>query len=599
MGHEPEYMVTLKGIPGSPGIVFGKAHLVDRKIVKVPRETVPEAEVAAEVRRFRKAVEDAKQQLRETKARLDRSDGKEHLFILDTHLMIMEDEVVLQDVAGTIEKDRINAEWALKNVFDRFKRTFDGFDDEILRDRKSDLDHICRRILQNLMGVRQDGLFQIDEEVVLIAHDLSPYDMAHIDREKVFGLATDIGGNTSHLAILARAIGIPAVVGLEEATSEVKSGDLVILDGIAGTMIINPTEPVIEDYQKRKRRFEKIERELHTLVPLPARTKDGFPITLSANIELPEEIPTMLAHGVRSIGLVRSEYLYLTAHQLATEEQHLAFYKEILQRVAPNPVTIRTLDVGGDKFLAQFGIPREANPALGLRAIRFCLAKRQVFRLQLRALAQAGVHGNLRIMFPMISGLEEVQQAKEVFEDVLTELEREGTPVRRDVKLGIMIEVPSAAAIADVLAKEVDFFSIGTNDLIQYALAIDRVNEHVSYLFRPLHPAVLRTVRDVVRAGHDAGIEVGICGEMAGEPLYLPLLLGLGLDELSMNTISVLKVKRVLLATTMDDARALARDALALRTAGDVERFVVGEMKRRFPEDFQDYDLPRNGRFVS
>jgi phosphotransferase system enzyme I (PtsI) len=513
--------------------------------------------------------------------------------------MIMEDEVVLQDVAGTIEKDRINAEWALKNVFDRFKRTFDEIDDEILRDRKSDLDHICRRILQNLMGVRAEGQLQIDDDVVLVAHDLSPYDMAHVDRERVFGLAVDIGGNTSHLAILARAIGIPAVVGLEEATSEVKSGDLVILDGIAGTMIINPTEPVIEDYQKRKRRFEKIERELHTLVPLPARTKDGFPITLSANIELPEEIPTMLAHGVRSIGLVRSEYLYLTAHQLATEEQHLAFYKEILQRVAPNPVTIRTLDVGGDKFLAQFGIPREANPALGLRAIRFCLAKRQVFRLQLRALAQAGVHGNLRIMFPMISGLEEVQQAKEVFEDVLTELEREGTPVRRDVKLGIMIEVPSAAAIADVLAKEVDFFSIGTNDLIQYALAIDRVNEHVSYLFRPLHPAVLRTVRDVVRAGHDAGIEVGICGEMAGEPLYLPLLLGLGLDELSMNTISVLKVKRVLLATTMDDARALARDALALRTAGDVERFVVGEMKRRFPEDFQDYDLPRNGRFVS
>ena len=593
MATDPEYMVTLKGTPGSPGIVFGKAYLVDRKILKIPRNSIAEADTEHEVRRFYKAVEQSKAQLLETKQRIDRIDGKDHIFIIDTHLMIMEDEVVLDDVSATVRTEQINAEWALKKVFDRLKKAFDNIDDEYLRERKNDLDHIARRILQNLMGIRQESLLEFEDDAIVVAHDLSPYDMAHLDRDKVFGLATDIGGNTSHMTILARAMEIPAVVGLEEITAEVKSGDMVILDGVTGTVIINPTGPVVEDYKRRKKQFEKTESDLMELVPLPSATTDGLHVTLSANMELPEEIPSMESHGVKSIGLFRSEYLYLVSSRLPTEEQHYGLYKEILERVAPHPVTIRTLDVGGDKFLSQFDIPREANPALGLRAIRFCLRKPNVFRSQLRAMVAAGVHGNLRIMFPMISGLEEVQAAKQILSEVMNELEADDIPISRDIQTGIMMEVPSATMIADVLAREVDFFSIGTNDLIQYTLAIDRVNEHVSYLYRPLHPAILRMMKDIADAGHGAGIKVSICGEMAGEPLFAMLLVGIGLDELSMNTISVLKVKKIIRTVSAAECRAFADEALSLRTTLDVEKFVVGEMKRRFPDAFGAYPDPR------
>ena len=595
MAREPEYMVTLKGTSGSPGIVFGRAYLVDRKILRIPRESIPGAEVAAEIQRFIKAVADSKAQLLETKQRIDKVHGKEHIFIIETHLMIMEDQTLLDDVINVIREENINAEWALRNVFDKLKKVFDNIEDESLRERKTDFDHISRRILQNLMGIRQESPMDFEAGAIVVAHDLSPYDMAHLDRDKVFGIATDIGGNTSHMSILARAMGIPSVVGLEEITTEVKAEDMMILDGLTGTVIINPSVPVVEDYHRRKRKYEKTEADLLSLVNLPSQTMDGHHVTLSANMELPEEISSMRDHGIKNIGLFRSEYLYLVNHEMPTEEQHYNFYKQILERVAPHTATIRTLDVGGDKFLSQFDIPREANPALGLRAIRFCLKKPNVFKTQLRALVTAGAYGKLKIMFPMISGLEEVLEAKKILNDVIEELKRDGVKVGQDIPVGIMMEVPSASMIADVLAREVDFFSIGTNDLIQYSLAIDRINEHVSYLYRPLHPAILRMIKDIVDAGHAENIPVSCCGEMAGEPLYLPLLIGIGLDELSMNTISVLKVKKILLSTTIKQAKEFADHALSLGTTRAVEKFVVGEMKKRFPEEFENYEVPPNG----
>ncbi|MDP8254985.1 MAG: phosphoenolpyruvate--protein phosphotransferase [Candidatus Alcyoniella australis] len=583
--------VVLRGIKGSPGIVVGHVRLVDRSQPQIPRRMIEPSTASREVERLREAVLQGKSQLTEVKERMDTIEGSEHIYIIESHMAILADKVVISDIVDTIRTERINAEWAVDKVFGRLRRIFDTIEDEYLRERKSDLDHVQRRVISNLMGVKRERLDEIHEEVVVVAHDLSPADMAHIDRSKIKGIALDIGGQASHTTILARALEIPLVVGLEKISQEANQGGEIILDGLAGLAILNPELSTVESYVNRKRAYQLEEEQLLAIVDRPNQTRDGRPLRLSANIEFPDEIPAMHRHGARSVGLFRSEYLLMLHRDLPDEQAHYEFYSEVLKRTAPDPVTIRTLDVGTDKLLTNIAHPREANPAMGLRAIRFCLSRQDIFRVQLRALLRASVHGELRIMFPMISGVDELRSAKALLKQVQQELDDEGVEYRKQVPLGAMIEVPSAAIMSDVLAREVDFFSVGTNDLIQYSLAVDRVNEHVNYLFDPLHPAIIRTLHLLVRSAHNAGIEIAICGEMAGEPIYLPLLLGLEMDELSMNSSSFLRVKSILLGTDYAASQQMAQSALQCHTAAEVRALVHGHLREHHPDLYKEKQL--------
>jgi len=579
--------LVLKGLPGSPGIAWGPAYLLDPLVFDIPRYSVEPSWVESEIVRFRNAVGESKKQLTEVQVQLEKEEGsKDLIVIIGTHKAILEDDRLLEEIESFIRAERANAEWAVKEIFDKHMRFFNKIKDEYLRERKRDLEQISKRLIQNTMGIEARPKIEIgdDEQVIVVAHDLAPADLAHLDKRKVVGIATDVGGEASHFAILARALGIPAVVGIKYATRETRSGDTVILDGFLGSIVINPDESTLERLRWRKSRYEAHRKELFDLRSYPAVTKDGH----EANIEFPEEIPSMIDHGVKTIALFRSEYLLLTYGRLPTEEEHFKLYSEILRSVAPNYAIIRTLDVGSDKFAEIFGIALEANPALGLRAIRLCLKRREIFRTQIRALLRASVHGNLKIMFPMISTLDEVIEAKGVIEEAKAELDREGIPYSKDIKVGIMVEVPSAVAIADILARHVDFMSIGTNDLIQYALAIDRTNERVSYLFRPLDPAILRMVKTVVDAGHSAKIEVAMCGEMAGDPLYTMLLIGFLIDELSMTVPNTLRVKKIIRESTIEEAKEIANRALTFDKAMDVEKFILEEVNRRFPDELAE-----------
>ncbi|MBI3077290.1 MAG: phosphoenolpyruvate--protein phosphotransferase [Deltaproteobacteria bacterium] len=571
---------VIEGIGASPGIAIGRAYLIDRSRVAVPQRQMARGEIPREVARFRRAVDRSKAQLQRVRRQTARGGAKELVHILDTNLMLLEDAFLGDETIRLIRQEGMNAEWALATVLQRFERALATARDSYLRERKADVRYIGERVLRNLVGHAQESIAEIRDQVIIVAHDLAPSDTALMHRGNVLGFVTDIGSQTSHTAIMARALEIPAVVGLERVTREVRSGDLLIVDGTEGKLLIRPRKPTVAEYLEKKERYEILTRELLKYIPLPAETKDGFRVRLAANVELPAEISSVIEHGAEGIGLYRTEYLYMNRRTLPTEEEHFEVYRQIVEGVAPHPATIRTMDIGGDKFLSPVGVAKEINPALGLRAIRFCLREVGIFKAQLRGLLRASVHGNLRIMFPMISGVSELRQARAILEEVKGELLREGHPFDKHTRVGIMIEIPSAAVIADILAREVDFFSIGTNDLIQYALAIDRVNEHVHYLYEPLHPAILRIIRQVVEAGRRAGIEVAMCGEMAGDPLYLPVLLGLGFDELSMNAVSVPVVKGIIRSMTYREARTLAEEILGLPTAAEIEAAVRERVSR-------------------
>ena len=445
---------------------------------------------------------------------------------------------------------------------------------------------MAARIFRNLLGKKEDDITKIKGKVIVVAHDLSPADTLQMNLKHIAGFITDIGGKVSHTAILSRSLGIPAVVGLEVATSLINGGDLLIIDGETGEVAINPTEEVSQSFLERKRRTKSIEREILKYASLPAETRDGIRVRLQANIEMVEEISSAKMHGAEGIGLYRTEILYLNRKDLPTEEEHFQTYRHMVENIYPATATIRTLDIGGDKFLPDYSKNNELNPALGLRAIRFSLKETEIFKVQLRGILRASVHGKLRILFPMISGVEEIRQAKAILEEVKKDLAKAKIPFDQRIQIGAMIEIPSASDIADILAREVDFFSIGTNDLIQYALAVDRINEHVSYLYEPLHPAVLRIIRWVVQSGHQAGIPVAICGEMAAEPTYALILLGLGLDEFSMNPVSIPKVKKVLRMSRFEETRSLVEQLFQFPTASEIECFVRNWMAERYPEDF-------------
>ncbi len=569
----------LKGIAVSPGIIIGKAHLIDRSRVKILYQyLISEQQVNKEVERFKEAINAAKDQIIHLKNRMSEQ-IKRHSFILDTHLMIMDDSMFFNATINTILSEKMNAEWALKKSVQNIENLFSQIDDPYIKERIVDVEYLAERVLRNLAGKEQESLYEINERVIIVAHELSPADTSSINIAKVMGFITDVGGRTSHAAIIAQSLKIPAVVGLESVTRQVQDGTLLIVDGNTGEVIIDPDDDLIILYQEKQLNQERFESSIIRLSHLPAETKDGHRISVRANIEFLEEVATAKDHGAEGIGLYRTEFHYLRSQGLPSEDELFEDYKEVAEILAPNPVTIRTLDLGGDRFSSEISWTKETNPALGLRAIRFCLQHPKMFRSQLRAILRASAFGNIQVMFPMISGLQELLDSRKIIEEVMAELDQEGTAYDRDIKIGLMIEVPSAVMVADILAKHADFFSIGTNDLIQYALAIDRVNEHVAFMYQPFHPAIVRMILQVIKAAKQAGIKVALCGEMAGDPLCTSVLLAMGIDELSVNASGIPMIKKVIRSLSLDRARKDFRKIMKLDTASQVREFTVKKMK--------------------
>jgi phosphotransferase system enzyme I (PtsI) len=576
----------LRGIPASPGIVQGTARVLTH-LAHVPTRLLfgPE-EMAQELERFRAAVDRTEEDLIRLKEEIS-DDLQEHAYILDLHLMILRDRMLLLETEKLIQEENFNAERALHQAFIKIKDVFQRIDDKHIRGRAADVEAVCRRLLARLSGRDPSRPFSIQEPVIVVARDLSPADTTQMAGSPLLGFITERGGKTSHTAIIAQSLEIPAVVGLDNATMEIETGDELILDGLTGQVIINPDGLAQRNFKVRRAEFEVFKSEVSLGSAMPAATWDNHPIRVLANIELPEEVPVAQKYGADGVGLLRTEFLYLRRRQAPTEEELFQECRRVAEDMAPRQVTIRTLDIGGDKFLSPLEYPPEMNPALGLRAIRFSLKEPKIFRIQLRAILRASAFGRVRIMFPLISSPREMMEGRRILASVKEELYREGLAFDPDLPVGAMIEVPAAVTLADLLTDYADFFSIGTNDLIQYALAIDRVNKQVADMYQPLHPAVLRMVRDVVQAGRNADIPVAMCGEMAGDPLNIPVLLGLGVEELSMNALAIPVVKRVIRTTSLAEAQELARQALLLPTVEEVNSYVIHEMDRRFPDIFR------------
>jgi phosphoenolpyruvate-protein phosphotransferase (PTS system enzyme I) len=571
------------GIGAAAGIVEGRAHVLNRRKAKFGKKYIQEDQVPREIKRVEKAIGKARADLLKIKKETANEEVQEHVYILDSHLMILEDPMLLESVREIISSEKKNAEWALFSAFDNVKKVFDAIDNEYFKERKSDFDYLNSWVLRHLSGNQEESLAQIKEKVIVISHYLSPADAAQMDRRKVIGFVTDIGGKTSHTAILARALKIPAVVGAERATQEINSGNRVILDGREGLVIVNPTRESTKQYRARGLQYGNLEKILLKERDLPAETVDGRRVILSANMEMVEEAQSALAYGAEGIGLYRTEFLCLSQARIPSEEELFRVYKDVVQRLAPRPVNLRTFDFGSDKSPDIHPLEREANPALGLRSIRYCLKESEVFKDQLRAILRASHYGKAQIMFPMISGVSELRRARLLFDEAREELIRKGEPFDQNLKIGIMIEVPSAALIADLLAREADFFSIGTNDLIQYALAIDRVNKEVAYLYEPLHPSILRLLKSVVDAGHSAGIPVGMCGEMASDLRYIFILLGFGFDQLSMVSFMVPWIRKIIRSSRYRETEDLVREMLQGRESRENEETLSTWIREKGP----------------
>jgi phosphoenolpyruvate-protein phosphotransferase (PTS system enzyme I) len=579
--------LLLKGIVASQGIAIGKVFLVNQDHLELSHYNIAtNKEIEKEINRFKKAIEESQSQLLRAKKDINKKKFKEAQYIIDTHILLLQDKVLMDNTIKTIKHEKIDAALALKKTIEGLRTHLAEINDEYMKERTSDIDYIEQRLLRNLAGIKRDIVAKIREKVIIVATDLSPADTANLNVNEVLGFTIDSGGKTSHTAIMARALKIPAVVGLKDITRRVKTGDTMILDGIHGVVIINPTADTLLKYNQKKAEYDEFEIGLLKHKDLPGETIDGFRVKLMANIEIMEELPSVLTYGAEGIGLYRTEFLYLNRKDLPSEAEQFEIYKTVSQKIAPHPVTIRTLDIGGDKFMSHIDVAEEINPVMGLRAIRFCLKEVAIFKTQLRAIMRSSAYGKVKIMFPMISGIEEVRQIKIILSEVKKELQAEHKVFDPDIEIGIMVEVPSAASIADILAKEVNFFSIGTNDLIQYTLAIDRVNENVSYLYEPLHPAVLRLLRNIINSAHDNGIPVAMCGEMAGEPFYMPILLGLGIDELSMNVMALPRVKSVLRSLDYKQSQLVTDSIFKLSTAQEIETLLKKEVKKHFPRIF-------------
>lgn len=584
---------VFRGIGVSPGIAVGKALVVEVRRPRIKREPVDPARLPLEISRLRQALEASRRQLLEIQERIAKEVGPQYARIFDAHLLILEDRWLVEQASAAIQAQGVNAEYALQEVLEPVRQAFSRVEDGYLRERRTDVDDVGDRVLRNLLGQR--GSVHVEGmrgEAIVFAHDLGPSDTAQLHRDAVLGLVTETGGRTSHSAIMARSLEIPAVVGVEEICAHVVNHETVILDGTEGLVILDPDRETLARSHARKQQLEYAGRALHKLGALPAETQDGYRVRVTANIEFPEELPAVQAHGAEGVGLYRTEFLYLNRPDLPGEEEHFAVYRAVAAEMHPRPTVIRTLDFGGDKLASAIQLAAEENPSLGLRAIRLCLHRPDIFRTQLRALLRASAFGSLRIMYPMISGVAELRAANAILEDVMAELQRQGVAFDPEIQVGAMIETPSAAVIADLLAREVDFFSVGTNDLIQYALAIDRINEQVAYLYEPLHPAVLRMLRGVVSAAHNEGIWISMCGEMASDPLHGLLLVGLGFDELSMTPGAIPLMKRIIRSVTYGQAADVAQRLFGCATAQEVEGLLLLEMRARFPEYFAGDGVP-------
>ena len=580
-----------KGIPASPGIAIGKVYILEKETFCILEYKVRKEKVETEITRFKEAVEESKKQILEIKERVKEKIGGQEAYIFQSYLSIMEDPLLIDGTIKKIKRERVNVETALMEVCKSFPETFKVAQTEFMEERFRDVEDATKRILHNLLKRPILSLSHLEENIIVVAYDLAPSDTASMDREKVLGFATDIGGRTSHTAIMARALEIPAVVGLRDITKKVRPGTTVIIDGDRGLVIVNPTPGQIKKYQERKERLLVYRKSLETLKPLPSQTLDGREIELAANIAGPQEVDVAIRNGAEGVGLYRTEYLYMNKTSLPSEEEQLKAYASVVERVTPHSVIIRTLDIGGDKFISPLPVPREINPFMGWRAIRLSLALVDTFKTQLRAILRAGQYGNTKIMFPLISSLEEVRKATKILSEVKKELEKEEVPFSKAVEVGIMIEVPSAAIIADILAKEVDFFSLGTNDLIQYTLAVDRVNEKVAYLYQPFHPTILRLIDHVVKAAHRENIWVGACGEMASDPLGMAVLLGLGIDELSVAPTSIPEIKKVIRNLSWEELQRIITHLLKLSTSQQTKRYLeskVGKKIRQILEGEHD-----------
>jgi phosphotransferase system enzyme I (PtsI) len=571
MSDDSQQEFRLHGAGVSPGVAHGVIHVTRDDLDDVPRYQIRAAQIPDEIGRFEAALIQTRMQILEMQQRIAESIGTKDAAIFDAHLLVVEDRTLIDEVLRKLDKERINVESVFQEVATSYSDTLSKIDDPYLRERALDIQDVTKRVIRNLLGKAPRPFLALTDPHVLVAHNLDPSDTAMLNRDRVLGIATDLGSRTSHTAIMARSLNIPAIVGLHDATERLETGQSVLLDGINGVLIINPSAATVAAYQEIENRRVRIAEQLVQLRETKSTTRDGRHIVLSANIELPRDVDAVAANGAEGIGLYRTEFLYLNRDTLPTEDEQYDIYRTVAERVHPHPLIIRTFDLGGDKIApGTVETPDELNPFLGCRAIRFCLENRDIFRTQLRAILRASVTGNIKVMFPMISGLQELRDAVAAVDECKDELGRSGIEFSEQIEVGAMVEIPSAAISADVLAREVDFFSIGTNDLIQYAIAVDRVNEKISHLYQPTHPAVLRLLKMIADAAHENQIWVGVCGEMAGDVALIPLLLGLGMDELSVGATLVPRVKRAVQSLETGECARLVSEALKLDTPTEI-----------------------------
>ncbi len=573
-----------EGIAVAPGIARGSAlvHWVEEEEIpyrKISIDAIPE-----EIARFEAALIATRGELLEMQQKIAEAIGTSDASIFDAHLLVVEDRTLIDEVLRSVESDRHNVEFAFHKVAEKYCKSLSEIDDPYLRERVVDIEDVTRRVVRHLLGKSTGGIHSHSEPHIIIGHNLTPSDTALLNRSLVLGFCTEVGSKTSHTAIMARSMGLPAIVGLHEVTDHISTGDALLLDGYRGILIVHPSPQTLRDYEAYEKEKDLVEERLELIRDTASTTSDGIHITLSANIELPDEMDDVRENGSEGVGLYRTEFLYLNRDTLPDEEEQYESYRIVAERSAPHSVIIRTLDIGGDKVAASIDRPTEENPFLGCRAIRFCLEHPAIFKPQLRAILRASVHGYVRLMYPMISGLAEFRQATAILEECKAELREEGKAFDEALEVGVMIEVPSAALAADVLAKEVKFFSIGTNDLIQYTIAVDRVNDRIAHLYKPTHPAILRLIKIVVEAARANNIWTGVCGEMAGDIVLTPLLLGLGIDELSTSPTLVPRVKKAVQSMSLTDCQALASEALASNTSSDILQLCVNFARRRYDE---------------
>ncbi len=576
----------LRGVGVSPGIAIGEVFLTERVIFTSRKETISRLQVEAELERLKDAIGKTEEQLNRLKDQIKEKIGEDYSFIFEAHLLILKDKSLFSDLVRIIKEENSRAEWALSRVHEKYQKLFESISDEYFRQRKSDIEDVLTKIYRNLKPTdpkKRDD----DKENILVAHDLLPSEAAlRLSKGNVLAVALDMGGQTSHTAILARSLDIPAVVGLHNVTQRVRKGDFVIVDGTDGEIIVNPPLAIRKEFLSKKEKYDDYRRELKKTAKLSSTTLDDIRFFPLANIELPEEVNLALSLGAEGIGLFRSEFIYLQSTTLPTEEDHYSIYSQLAKKAHPSPVYIRTVDVGGEKNLPQLKIEKEPNPALGLRAIRLSLRDRDFFRIQLRAILRSSVHKNVKILIPMITEIEEIEEVKRLLREVKEELREKRIKFDENIPLGIMIEVPAAAAITDLLAREVDYLSIGTNDLIQYYLAVDRSNEFVSYLYKPLHPSILRLIRFIIETAHREKTEITVCGEMAADPLSAIILLGFGLRRFSMNPIFIPRVKKALRSVEHKTVRKIVQKAMTLKTAQEIEEHIIENILVKYPKTF-------------